>query len=245
MRTPGVGMASGALAGLIACGGGSRLAMRLVSLTSERSQYGQITEAEAVVGQITLGGTIFLLLAGTFAGVTGGIIWMTLRSWLYPLGRWRGPVFGAIVLGTFGSALLDSGNFDFTSFGSPLLNLAMFAAIFVLFGLLVVPLADWLDRTLPLVPSHEPIGLARGALYGVLTLLAALALLPSVSVFLFLVVVASPLGTVAAALIALATLVSLTTRRASWAHASMATAIAIGSIGTLISVGQIIVDGYS
>lgn len=68
---------AGLLSGLIAGGLGSRLAMRILSLTSPDAR-GAITEAGEVVGEITLDGTLFLLAAGALLGIGGG--WPTWRS---------------------------------------------------------------------------------------------------------------------------------------------------------------------
>src|SRR3990172_5179550 len=72
MRALTVGTLSGFVAGLIAGGVGSRIAMRIVAITAGDADQGAITDAEEVVGEITAGGTIFLLFIGGGAGALGG-----------------------------------------------------------------------------------------------------------------------------------------------------------------------------
>ncbi len=63
-RTALVGFVSGAIAGLIAGGIGSRLAMRLVAVAGGPDIQGVETESEALVGEITTGGTTGLIVLG-------------------------------------------------------------------------------------------------------------------------------------------------------------------------------------
>jgi hypothetical protein len=80
---------------------GSRLAMRILALTSPRAQ-GSITEAQEVVGRITLAGTLFLLEAGAALGMGGGLVYVAVRRWL-PI-RGTGLVFGLLMLGVSAEA---------------------------------------------------------------------------------------------------------------------------------------------
>src|SRR3990170_7235137 len=79
VRNLAVGVVSGVVAGAIAGGVGSRIAMRIVAVTAGSADQGAITEAEATVGEITAGGTLFLLMAWAFAGVVGGLLYAGVR----------------------------------------------------------------------------------------------------------------------------------------------------------------------
>jgi hypothetical protein len=97
------------------------------------------------------------------------------RHWLADAGRWRGLVFGLLLLATFGSAIIEADNPDFDRFGHRTLNIAMFAALFIIFGLLVAPLFERIERAL----SPSPLGGFRpGSLaahgFGLLLMLPAL-----------------------------------------------------------------------
>jgi len=175
MRALAVGTLSGFVAGLIAGGVGSRIAMRIVAITAGDADQGAITDFEATVGVISADGTVFLTFLGGMAGALGGLLYLAVRRWLADAGRWRGLVFGLLLLATFGSAIIDGDNPDFDEFGSPGLNIAMFAALFIMFGLLVAPLFERIERGLPR-PSLRPSGLGSLAAhgFGLLLLLPAL-----------------------------------------------------------------------
>src|SRR3990172_5844763 len=164
-RSLALGTLSGFVAGLIAGGVGSRIAMRIVAITAGDADQGAITDAEATVGEITAGGTIFLLFIGGGAGALGGLLYLAVRRWLADAGRWRGLVFGLLLLATFGSPIIDADNPDFDRFGYRTLNIAMFAALFIIFGLLVAPLFERIERRLPR-PSLRPSGLGSLAAHG-------------------------------------------------------------------------------
>ncbi len=174
LRSLAVAIISGAAAGLIAGGVGSRVAMRIVAITARDADQGAITDAQATVGEITAGGTIVLIVfAGIFAGAFGGLLYAATRRWLADAGRLKGLTFGLLLLAVFGSFVIESDNPDFRRFGSAELNVAMFAALFLLFGLLVAPLSDAVERWLP------GLSLTRGGVVaGVAHGLSMLMLLP-------------------------------------------------------------------
>jgi hypothetical protein len=140
------GSLSGIVVGVVVGGVGSRLVMRLSAIAAGSGVQGVTTANGNRVGEITVGGTIALIIvAGVFTGILGGLLYASLRPWLAPFARWRGLIFGLGVLGLAGSQVLDEANSDFIILRPPLLNVAMFAALFVIFGI-TLPLA--FDRTL-------------------------------------------------------------------------------------------------
>jgi hypothetical protein len=241
LRSVAMGVLAGALAGLVAGGIGSRLAMRVVALVAGRRHYGEVTEAEAAVGAITVDGTIFLLFAGAVVGVSGGLVWMGLRRWLRPLGRWQGFGYGVLLLGLFGSAVLDADNVDFTRFGSPGFNVVLFSALFLAFGLLVVPLTDWLDRVLPPVPPVRPWRVRRLIGYGGLLVVGGVGWLPGLGGVLLTVIINPEFGGPAFGLVALGLVL---TRWPAWSGIALAAGVAVGSSATLLAVGKILCDAY-
>ena len=78
-----------------------------------------------------------------------------MRPWLAGAGRWAGLVFGALLLASFGWVIIEGDNPDFPLFGYPVLNIAMFASIFILFGVLLAPLFNWVARVLPTPSLHR------------------------------------------------------------------------------------------
>ena len=148
-----VGMLPGALAGLIAGGVGSRLAMRVMAATSTAAVQGTETEFGATVGEISFGGTLFLLIAGAILGAAGGLIFMAIRR-LLPWAGWAGGLaYGLLLLGVFGRLIIDPNNFDFDVLDPASLAVAMFAAIFILYGLLLVPILESLEPSILRAPT--------------------------------------------------------------------------------------------
>jgi hypothetical protein len=165
VRGVAAGSLSGIVVGIVVGGLGSRLVMRLSAIAAGSAAQGVTTANGNRVGEITLGGSIALIVfGGVFAGVLGGLLYASLRPWLAPLGRWRGLIFGLGVLGLAGSLILDAANSDFIILQPALLNVAMFAALFPIFGICLAPVVDRVLRFL-----------AGGSLVaGILTILASL-----------------------------------------------------------------------
>ena len=113
-----MGTLSGFAAGLIVGGIGSRIAMRIVAITAGDADQGAITDAEATVGEITAGGTIFLVLLGGFVGALGGLVYLGVRHWVADAGPWRGLAFGVVLAVIYGSSIVEGDNPDFRRFGS-------------------------------------------------------------------------------------------------------------------------------
>ena len=179
VRAMGIGVLAGLVAGFLAGGVGSRLAMRVSAIAAGPGQRGVLTETGNRVGEITLDGTLFLLLfGGVFAGFFGGLVYIAVRPWLPRSGRWRGPAFGALLLAVFGSVIIEGENFDFSRFGPPLLNIGLFASLFILFGLAAAPLADRADRAFPAVPPARRPRLATLGAYALLGAAAIVGTLP-------------------------------------------------------------------
>ncbi len=145
-----IGAVSGLIAGALVGGLGGRIAMRISAMAGGEAIQGQLTANENIVGQITLDGTLFLIIfAGMFQGLIGGILYMAVRRWLPGPQRWRGLAYGILLLLVLGSVIIESDNQDFVRFGPPLLNIFLFASLFPLFGLAIAPLVNWLDRSFP------------------------------------------------------------------------------------------------
>src|SRR3989449_6683114 len=114
VREVAAGSLSGIVVGIIVGGLGSRLVMRLAAIAGGSGVQGVTTANGNRVGEITVGGTIALILfGGVFAGLFGGLLYASLRPWLVPFGRWRGLIFGVGLLGLTGSLILDGANSDF------------------------------------------------------------------------------------------------------------------------------------
>jgi hypothetical protein len=177
VRVAGAGVLAGLVAGAVVAGVGSRVVMKVVALVAGPDAHGALTANGNRVGDFT-GDTLFLVAFGAALGSFGGLVYVALRPWLPGAGRGRGPLFGALLLGAFGTAVLEADNVDFRRFGSAPVNVALFGALFLLFGMLVASLADRAARLVPPVGGGRPRPLAAMAADAALLLGAVLGLFP-------------------------------------------------------------------
>jgi len=92
-----------------------RLAMRLLAVTSGQSAQGGVTDDQAIVGEVTLRGTVTLALICTGLGALGGLIYLCVRRVLPD--SLRGRILGyGLFSGAIGGALFvhEHGSFDYT-----------------------------------------------------------------------------------------------------------------------------------
>jgi hypothetical protein len=137
---------AGLIAGVLVGGLLGRVVMRISGFTAGPSLVGVTTENGNRVGDITFGGTLALVVfVGLASGVLGGIIYAITEPWLRRVRPWHGLAYGVALLLAFGFNVLDPNNFDFMRFGIPLLNVAMFAALFVIFGVAIAWFFDALS----------------------------------------------------------------------------------------------------
>jgi hypothetical protein len=178
-----VALISGAAAGILAAGAGGRLVMRLLAVTAGADAQGQITEAEEIVGRITIDGTIgFVVFTGLFFGPVSGAAYLLLRRWL-PAGRAGGLAYGALLLVVAGTRLepLRRSNPDFDLVGPGWVAVVAFTVLVVFHGMLVAALAGRLSRAVPLLAARP----GAIAVHAPLLLLV----LPGPSVALVLIIV--------------------------------------------------------
>ena len=157
-----IGLIGGVVGGLLAAGAGGRLAMRLLAATSSDRVQGRITEADEVVGEITVGGTIgFIVFGGLFAGLVSSLIYLLLRKWL-PHGLVGALVLGGLLLVTLGSRVepLRSNNPDFDLVAPAWLAVSVFVALAFLHTIVTVAVMARVSRSLPLLAPRRSVVLA-------------------------------------------------------------------------------------
>jgi hypothetical protein len=169
---------AGVGAGVLAAGAGGRLVMRLLAVTAGDGAQGRITEADQVVGRISVGGTLgFVISTALFFGTASGGAYLLLRRWL-PAGRAGGLAFGGLLLLLAGTRLdpLREGNVDFDLVGPGWVSVVAFSALVLFHGMLVAALAGRASRTVPLL-AREPRAIAAHAPLLLLAPLAAVVVL--------------------------------------------------------------------
>jgi hypothetical protein len=135
--------------------------MRISGLAAGPEAIGQLTSSGFVVGDVTLGGTLGIVILGGIGGALGGSVYVALRPWLAPLGRWSGVGLGLLMLAI--SSEPDPASADARRFGPPLLNFVMFAALSPLAGVALVPLVAALERYDAAADPSRPVSARRAA----------------------------------------------------------------------------------
>ena len=151
LRGVAVALVGGFWAGALVTGPAMRLIMRLLAATAGPEAQGVLTEAEEVVGEIDLDGTIGLyIFGGLLPGLLSGFIYLLVRRWL-PAGRAGGLVFGALHLVLAATRIdpLRPDNPDFDIVGPGWLSVATFAVACLLHGMAVVAFANRFSTTFP------------------------------------------------------------------------------------------------
>ena len=174
-RYAAVCLAAGAMAGLIATGAGGRLVMRLLAVTSPEEADGALTEAQARIGEITVGGTLgFVVFSGIPAGILAGALY-ALAGPLLPRGRAGGLAIGAILLVLLGWLLepLRADNFDFNLVSPDWLSVLAFTALALYQGVLTAALVARLSQDVPPL-RLQPRTLLAGRIVLAVVVLAAL-----------------------------------------------------------------------
>lgn len=144
-RHVGTASLAGIITGVVVGGLLGRLVMRVAGFTAGPALAGALTANGNRVGEITFAGTAAIVIfVGLLAGLAGGAVYAAVEPWLRPLRPWHGLAYGAGLLVTFAFLVVEPTNLDFRRFGSPQLNVAMFAALFVAFGVMVAALFDGL-----------------------------------------------------------------------------------------------------
>ena len=150
-------LAGGVIAGVLVIGAGGRLAMRLLAVTAGDAAQGRVTEADEIVGRITVDGTIgFVLFNGVFGGIVFAGPYLVVRRFL-PSGRLGGAAFGLALLIVLGTTLdpLRRENSDFDIVGPGWLAVVAFSALAIAFGVALAAVMARLSQWLPLITGQR------------------------------------------------------------------------------------------
>lgn len=165
------GMLAGAsVAGVLTVGAGIRLMMRLLAVTSSDDVQGRRTEADAVIGEVTASGSVFLVVVvGLVAGLAGLALYALVRRWLPERSMAAGLVGAAIGAGLLVRpvGLISAANRDFTIVAPAALAVALALVTLVLFGATFGVLVDRFAGRWPR-PSRSVRGVAGLAPFAVL-----------------------------------------------------------------------------
>jgi hypothetical protein len=174
---------SGVLAGIVVGGLGGRLVMRIAALLHPDT-IGAFTENGNRIGDITLDGTLALVMIGLISCAMAGAIWVIVSPWIPGRAEVRALLTAGIGIAIGTPLLIIGGNPDFVILEHDPAVVALLVALVGAIGLSIALLDSWLDRRLP----HATTGEKRpAAFYAIVTLVGAVLVLP----FVLLVFLAS------------------------------------------------------
>lgn len=139
---------AGVVVGLIGCGIGGRIVMRLAALIVPLSE-GAHTENGNAIGDITLDGTIGLLVFGLIAGLVAAPIWVAVAPWIPGQGVRRAVAAMPVAVALGGSGLIDGDNRDFSILDHDPVVVGILVLLVALIGFMFPLVDDALDRWLP------------------------------------------------------------------------------------------------
>lgn len=140
---------AGVIVGILVAGLGGRLVMRLATILHEDT-VGRVTENGEVIGNITLNGTIALMVFGGLGmGLMAGTIWVIVGPRIpgRGLARALATALAAIALGT--PALVQRFNPDFAVLGHDPLVVVLLVGLVGLVGFSIALVDGALDARLP------------------------------------------------------------------------------------------------
>lgn len=167
---------SGAIVGIVVGGLGARVVMRVVAILHPDA-VGALTENGNRIGDITMGGTVFLLLFGLISGAIAGVLWVIVSPWIPGRTGVRALLTTGIAIAIGTPLLIIGRNPDFVILDHDPMVVLLLVALVGMVGLSMALLDSWLDRRLP----HAMVGRrSPAAFYAFVTLMGAVLVLPFV-----------------------------------------------------------------
>ncbi len=157
MRDIARGGLAGLLTGLLVVGIGGRIVMRAAALLVPEAA-GRLTDNGNQIGEITLSGTLNLLLAGgLFFGLLGATIWVVISPWIPGGFRTRAVLAMPTAVSLTGVALVQARNPDFQLLRHDATTVVLLLALVAVAGLAIAGFDAWLDRRLPSAGASGPV----------------------------------------------------------------------------------------
>ena len=135
LRSLGSVCSAGIICGVLVAGFLGRFVMRVLAATAGDGAQGALTDAEEVVGEITISGTIsFIAFIGMGAGGVAAIVLLVARPWLHVSGATAGVMSGLVPLILLGGKDFSSENRDFSILSPAWLAVGLIVGGTALFG---------------------------------------------------------------------------------------------------------------
>ena len=137
---------AGIAVGAVVVGGGGRLAMMVLRLSSSERVHGVTSDDGFIIGRVTLGGTYNLLHIGAAVGLIGAGAYRLVAPWLIGPSWFRRSTTAAAAGAVVGSMLLHADGVDFTLLTPTWLAVGLFIGLPALFGMAIGVAVDRFAR---------------------------------------------------------------------------------------------------
>lgn len=173
---------AGLVTGILVLGLGGRLVMRAATLL-DPDAIGRFTENGNRIGDVTLEGSVALILfGGIFFGLGAAIVWTAVWRWL-PRGRIRRALVAMpVAVAVAGFLLVEGDNPDFRILDAPPVVIGLLLGLIAVFGAALALVDASFQRRLPAV-RPERLRVAGG--YALLVGIGAVLVLPFIVGFYF------------------------------------------------------------
>jgi hypothetical protein len=170
------GGVAGLVVGLVVAGFGGRIAMRLAAILVPDA-VGAFTENGNRIGDVTLSGSLGLILTGLFLGPFAGVVWVVVSPWIPGAGLARAILTVPIAVALGALVLIRADNRDFRILDHDPAVVAVLLGLIAVVGLSIALVDGWLDRRMP---RAAPAPSRATSVYAVLTSVGAILIFPVV-----------------------------------------------------------------
>jgi hypothetical protein len=147
---------AGLLTGILVAGIGGRVVMRAAALLVPDAA-GRFTENGNRVGDITVSGTLGLVIGGgLFFGLAGATVWVVVSPWLPGGAKLRAVSAMPVAVALTSVSLVQASNPDFRILRHDVATVIMLLGLVAVAGLVISLLDSWLDRRIPAANASAP-----------------------------------------------------------------------------------------
>lgn len=135
----------GSLAAGVVTGLGARLAMYVIRLLND-THNGEVTHANAAVGQVTWSGTVDVIVTVLFFVPPLAALYLLVRRFLPGRPAVKGLLYGVVLLGLLLGGVIQDNSYEYSRYVSPAVSVPLFALLAPIYGVVQAVVAEGLGR---------------------------------------------------------------------------------------------------
>lgn len=129
----------------VVTGLGARGAMYIIRLMND-SHNGEVTHANAAVGQVTLSGTMSIVSTVVFFTPITAVLYLLVRRFLPGRPVVKGLLFGVVLLALLFSGMIQDNEYEYTRYVSPVVGILLFVSLAPIYGVTTAVVAEGLGQ---------------------------------------------------------------------------------------------------